>query len=95
MTTIVAKYLINQFYGEGPDRSYWVGCSTGGRQAMVMSQHFPSFFDGIIAGDPVYDLEALALSAVYGLEQFLDVYNADRRRAIRPRADSGSKSVSA
>ncbi|HLK80969.1 MAG TPA: tannase/feruloyl esterase family alpha/beta hydrolase [Xanthobacteraceae bacterium] len=77
VTTLTAKYLINQFYGNGPDRSYWVGCSTGGRQGMVMSQNFPSFFDGIIAGDPVYDQEALGLSETYGVEQILNVYNTN------------------
>jgi hypothetical protein len=59
VTAIIAKYLINQYYGNGPNRSYWVGCSTGGRQGMVMSEIFPSFFDGIVAGDPVYDLQAI------------------------------------
>jgi len=59
MTALNAKYLINQYYGDGPTRSYWVGCSTGGRQGMVMSQKFPSFFDGIVAGDPVYNQEAI------------------------------------
>jgi feruloyl esterase len=76
-TTLTAKYLINQFYGDGPDRSYWVGCSTGGRQGMVMSQNFPSFFDGIIAGDPVYDLEAIGLSTIYGVKQILNVYDSN------------------
>ncbi|MCL2429176.1 MAG: tannase/feruloyl esterase family alpha/beta hydrolase, partial [Alphaproteobacteria bacterium] len=74
VTTLTAKYLINQFYGDGPNRSYWAGCSTGGRQGMVMSQNFPSFFDGIIAGDPVYDQQALGLSETYGVEQILNVY---------------------
>src|SRR5262249_10345378 len=64
-------------YGDGPHRSYWVGCSTGGRQGMVMSQNFPSFFDGIIAGDPVYDQQALGLSETYGVEQILNVYNSN------------------
>jgi hypothetical protein len=35
---------------------------------MVMSQNFPSFFDGIIAGAPVYDWEASSLSDLYGRE---------------------------
>jgi Tannase and feruloyl esterase len=76
VTALTAKYLINQFYGDGPNHSYWVGCSTGGRQGMVMSQTFPSFFDGIIAGDPVYDQQALGLSETYGVEQILSVYNS-------------------
>jgi feruloyl esterase len=77
VTTLIAKYLINQFYGVGPHHSYWVGCSTGGRQGMVMSQNFPSFFDGIVAGDPVYEQEALGLTEIYGVEQILNVYNAN------------------
>ena len=69
VATLTAKYLIAAYYGEGPDRSYWVGCSTGGRQAMVMSQTFPQYCDGIVAGDPVYDLEAISFSELWGLEQ--------------------------
>ena len=60
VTTQTAKYLIKAYCGDGPRRSYWVGCSTGGRQGMVMSQNFPDYFDGVVAGDPVYDLEAIA-----------------------------------
>ncbi len=43
-TTQTAKFLINTFYGRPPDRSYHVGCSTGGRQGMAFSQKFPSLF---------------------------------------------------
>ena len=71
---MTAKYLINRYYGRGPDRSYWVGCSDGGRQGMVMSQKFPAFFDGIVAGDPVYEHEALGLSESNGVEAILNVY---------------------
>jgi feruloyl esterase len=73
-TQLTAKYLINQYYGTGPNHSYWVGCSTGGRQGMVMSQNFPSFFDGIVAGDPVYDLEMIDLTETNGVEAILNVY---------------------
>ena len=44
---------------------------------MVMSQHFPSFFDGIVAGDPVYDQEAIGLSETNGVEQILSVYTSN------------------
>jgi pimeloyl-ACP methyl ester carboxylesterase len=73
VATLTAKYLVAAYYGEGPDRSYWVGCSTGGRQAMVMSQTFPQFYDGIVAGDPVYDLEAISFSELWGLEKILAI----------------------
>ena len=77
VTAITAKYLINQYYGTDANRSYWVGCSTGGRQGMTMSQKFPSFFDGIVAGDPVYNQQAIGLSEAYGGAQILNVYNYD------------------
>ena len=81
VTQLTAKYLANRYYGKGPSHSYWVGCSTGGRQAMVMSQNFPSFFDGIVAGDPVYDLEAIDLTETNGVEAILSVYNSNSRAA--------------
>jgi hypothetical protein len=33
---------------------------------MVMSQNFAQFFDGIVAGGPVYDLQAISLSEIWG-----------------------------
>lgn len=50
--TVIAKELINRAYGRAPDRSYFVGCSGGGRQAMLFPQRFPSYFDGIAANAP-------------------------------------------
>jgi Tannase and feruloyl esterase len=47
---VKAKAVITAFYGSAPTRSYWNGCSTGGRQALVEAQRFPDDFDGIIAG---------------------------------------------
>ena len=67
-TAQTAKFLIDAYYGEAVDHSYFVGCSTGGRQGMVFSQNFPDYLDGIVAGDPVYDLEAIALSEDWGVK---------------------------
>jgi pimeloyl-ACP methyl ester carboxylesterase len=67
-TTKTAKFLIEAYYGEKPKRSYFVGCSTGGRQGMVFSQNFPDYYDGIIAGDPVFDLEATSLGEAWSVE---------------------------
>lgn len=50
--TVVAKALVTEHYGRPAHHSYWVGCSTGGREAMIMSQRFPAYFDGIVAGAP-------------------------------------------
>jgi feruloyl esterase len=54
-TTVAAKRLIDSYYGQMPRLSYWVGCSSGGRQGLKAAQRFPEDFDGIIAGAPASD----------------------------------------
>ncbi len=50
--TVLAKNLIAAFYGRAPERSYYDGCSTGGREAMIVTQRYPTYFDGVVSGDP-------------------------------------------
>jgi len=49
---LLAKQIIENYYGKPVAHSYFVGCSTGGREAMLMSQRNPLYFDGIVAGAP-------------------------------------------
>lgn len=48
----LAKQLIAQHYGRPAAFSYFSGCSTGGREGMILSQRYPTVFNGIISGDP-------------------------------------------
>ncbi len=48
--TLAAKALIDTYYGHQPSRSYFMGCSTGGHQALTEAQRYPDDYDGIIAG---------------------------------------------
>jgi feruloyl esterase len=51
-TVVKSKALIKAYYGESSKYSYWNGCSTGGRQALVEVTKFPDDFDGVLAGAP-------------------------------------------
>ena len=48
----VAKQIIARYYSRKAAYSYFVGCSTGGREGMILSQRFPTVFNGIVSGDP-------------------------------------------
>ena len=49
-TTVAGKALVAAMKGEAARRSYFVGCSAGGREALMEAQRFPDDFDGIVAG---------------------------------------------
>lgn len=49
---VVGKELTTRFYDEGFDKSYYLGCSTGGRQGWKSIQKYPNDFDGVVAGAP-------------------------------------------
>jgi feruloyl esterase len=53
--TVAAKAITAAFYGSAPRRSYWNGCSTGGRQGLMEALRYPADYDAIIAGAPVND----------------------------------------
>ena len=58
---VVAKALITRYYGRPPTYSYYDGCSTGGREALVEAQRYPTDFNGIIAGAPAGNEAPLGL----------------------------------
>jgi hypothetical protein len=61
VTAETAKRVSAAYYGSAPKRSYFQGCSTGGRQALIAAQRFPNDFDGISAGAPVLDFTGTML----------------------------------
>jgi feruloyl esterase len=48
--TLKAKQIVKAFYDQNAKYSYFKGCSTGGRMAVMEAQRYPDDFDGIIAG---------------------------------------------
>ncbi len=47
-----AKQIIAHYYGQPVAYSYFVGCSTGGREGMIMTQRYPAYFNGVVSGAP-------------------------------------------
>ena len=70
--TRVAKALIAARYGSAPAYSYYVGCSKGGQEGMMMSQRSPDLFDGVLAGAPGFALPKAALAQAWNFQQFAE-----------------------
>lgn len=71
--TPMAKSLIRTAYGKGPDRSYFGGCSNGGRHAMVAAARYADQYDGIVAGAPGYNLPKAAIANIAGGQLYASV----------------------
>ena len=65
VTTETARRVIAGYYADPLTKAYFDGCSTGGRQALMLAQRFPADFDGIVAGAPGLNYSAGQLARVY------------------------------
>lgn len=63
--TVKSKAIIKAFYGDAPKYSYWIGCSSGGKQGLKEAQQFPDDFDGIVAGAPVLNWTHRSIEALW------------------------------
>ncbi len=65
LTAVHAKAIATALYGTSPKRSYFLGCSDGGREALMEAQRYPTDFNGILAGAPANDWTRLLTSGVW------------------------------
>jgi hypothetical protein len=68
--TPMAKSAIKTTYGKVADRSYFGGCSNGGRHAFVTASRYPTDYDGILAGAPGYNLPKAAVANIAGAQLY-------------------------
>ena len=86
----LGKRIIARYYGRRPSHSYFIGCSNGGREAMMAAERFPNAFDGIVAGDPGFNLSAAAIAEIWSLKHLLAIAPRDAKgqpilaRALSP-----------
>ena len=57
--TETSKSMVKTRYGKAPDKSYFAGCSNGGREALIAAQRYPEDFNAIIAGAPAQDIRGI------------------------------------
>jgi feruloyl esterase len=65
LMTVAGKQIASAFYGKDSNHSYFLGCSTGGQQALVEAQLYPADYDGIAAGAPVVNRTHLHAAFVW------------------------------
>lgn len=82
-TATTARALFERYYGAAPQRSYFIGCSGGGRQGMMFTQRFPALFDGVIAQAPAMRVShGATIATAWTVQQFA---------AVAPTAPDGRK----
>ncbi len=75
--TLVGKQIAQAFYGQNHTKSYFLGCSTGGRQGVMSALRYPEDFDGIVAGSPAVNFVALT-GSIGMLSRYVGAPNATR-----------------
>lgn len=69
LAAVAAKQLIDAYYGRPAEQAYFLGCSNGGRDALMLVSRYPEDYDGVVAGAP-------AIRYVEIITQFLWNYHA-------------------
>ncbi|MCY1075678.1 tannase/feruloyl esterase family alpha/beta hydrolase [Archangium lansingense] len=71
----VARALIREHYGRDATKTWFEGCSNGGREGLSSAQRWPEDFDGIIVHAPAYDFVEMMLA-----------FNHHTQRLVQPGA---------
>ena len=80
--TELARQMIVSYYGQPWKKSYFMGCSNGGRQALLAAQRFPLAFDGVMSVAPAARVGTATISSVWETIAFSEI--APKDEAGRP-----------
>lgn len=92
-STVLSKLIIQAYYGDAPEYSYFSGCSIGGRQGLKALELFPNDYDGVTAGAPawwtthnqLFSLKATTYNAPAGSEHTIpeSMFSVINKEVIR------------
>lgn len=68
----IARQIVDAYYGRRPRYAYFVGCSSGGSQALTEVQKYPEDFNGIVAGAPAQNFVRLSLRSTIVAQMTLE-----------------------
>ncbi len=74
-----AKSVLGAYYGRKAHHSYFMGCSTGGREALLAAQRLPLEFDGVISGNAARNFTRLVSNQIWSLQQVTRIAPRDAR----------------
>lgn len=72
VTAIAGKAITEFYYSKAPAKSYFMGCSYGGHQAMVLAQRYPWDFDGIVGGGAPNSVSGLMQQNAWAISTAFD-----------------------
>jgi feruloyl esterase len=73
--TLASKQLVKSYYHTDTiRRSYFDGCSNGGKMGLIEASRFPADYDGIISGSPWLDPAGTSLWSLKNIKALLDAY---------------------
>jgi Tannase and feruloyl esterase len=84
---VLSKQIISHYYGQPAKHSYYDGCSTGGREGMLMSQRYPTYFDGVVVGDPAMRTGYSNIGLTYARNAFSEIAPKDSSGKPEPAKD--------
>lgn len=87
--TLVGKAVVQAYYGKPARYSYFIGGSTGGRQAMMEAQRFPDDYDGILSYFPAINWCQMANASLWPQA----VMNDARNYVSKTKLDAVTKAV--
>lgn len=69
----VAKQVIQMAYRQAAKHHYFMGCSNGGRSAMIAAQRYPLEFDGVIAANAGFRLSRAAIAEQWDNQHLMKI----------------------